>query len=202
MELTTPDGIALESELALPDTEPAAAVVLCHPHPQFGGTMRSIVISALFQGLPAVGFAALRFNFRGVEGSGGAFDDGPGEFLDAQTALDALATAHSITTPIVMIGWSFGGGIALSVTDERLRGWIGIAPSLRDGAATITGTDRRPKLIITGAHDAVVSADTIESQVAGWSNTRVETVAGADHFFVGRTDRVLALVNAFLRSDQ
>ena len=63
----------LEAEFApRPAPRAAAAVVLCHPHPQYGGTMRSIVISALFDALPATGYACLRFNFRGVEGSGGA----------------------------------------------------------------------------------------------------------------------------------
>ena len=57
-------------------------MVLCHPHPQHGGTMRSIVIGALFGALPHVGVTCLRFNFRGVERSEDAYDDGHGEQLD------------------------------------------------------------------------------------------------------------------------
>ena len=67
--ITTSDGLALEAELSLPETAPRAAMVMCHPHPQFGGTMRSIVIGALFEALPRVGVICLRFNFRGVEGA-------------------------------------------------------------------------------------------------------------------------------------
>ena len=59
-------------------------MVLCHPHPQYGGTMRSIVIGALFDALPPRGVACLRFNFRGVEGSEGAHDFGNLERVDAE----------------------------------------------------------------------------------------------------------------------
>src|SRR5438552_3863528 len=65
LTLATRDGVALEAEQATPEGASRASVVLCHPHPQYGGTMRSIVISALFDALPAAGFTCLRFNFRG-----------------------------------------------------------------------------------------------------------------------------------------
>ncbi|HEV2309774.1 MAG TPA: alpha/beta hydrolase, partial [Acidimicrobiia bacterium] len=69
--LVTEDGHTLEGELATAE-DARVAVVLCHPHPTYGGTMRSIVISALFAALPEAGVTCLRFNVRGVEGSGGA----------------------------------------------------------------------------------------------------------------------------------
>src|SRR5262245_25146438 len=73
--LTTSDGLRLEAELAVP-ADPVAAVVLSHPHPLFGGNMRSLVPSELFRQLPARSIAALRFNFRGVEGSEGDHGEG------------------------------------------------------------------------------------------------------------------------------
>src|SRR5205807_6967937 len=103
IRLKTADGLVLEGELAVPD-EPWAAAVLAHPHPQFGGNMRSIVIGALFAALPSAGVAALRFNFRGVESSGGSFDDGRSERLDVVAAVDLL---HPITEglPLLLAGW-------------------------------------------------------------------------------------------------
>src|SRR5680860_428823 len=83
--VTTSDGITLEAERAEADV-PVAGAVLCHPNPQMGGTMRSIVVSALFETLPAAGVTCLRFNFRGVDGSAGIYDDGVGEQLDAEAA--------------------------------------------------------------------------------------------------------------------
>lgn len=201
LTITTADDLALEGEFAAPDGPVRAGVVLCHPHPQFGGTMRSIVISTLFRDLPLVGVAAVRFNFRGVEGSAGTYDEGLGEQRDAEAALDALAARAADGTPLVMVGWSFGGGIALSVTDPRLRGWVGIAPAIRYGTDRTVGADPRPKLVIIGAHDAVITPDAIESRITGWTATRAATIAGADHYFVGRTDAVLTLVDAFLTAD-
>ena len=86
--LHTSDGLNLEAEWAKPETS-HATVVLCHPHPQYGGTMRSIVISALFEALPAHGIACLRFNFRGVENSEGVYAEGRDEPNDVLAALAA-----------------------------------------------------------------------------------------------------------------
>ena len=91
LTLATSDGVSLEAERAVPDGTSRATVVLCHPHPQYGGTMRSIVIGALFDALPDAGFTVLRFNFRGVERSTGAHDEGRAELLDVQAAVDAAA---------------------------------------------------------------------------------------------------------------
>lgn len=196
--LHTSDGLDLEAEWSEPDS-PTATVVLCHPHPQYGGTMRSLVISALFEGLPRLGFLCLRFNFRGVERSEGAWDEGRSELLDVRAALDAAK--ESGTGPLVVIGWSFGGDMALAVDDPALAGWIGIAPPLRFRAATdyaAVGTDPRPKLLILGGNDEFRAPAEVEHDVRDWANTRVEVIAGASHFFVGRTDRVVDLAADFV----
>jgi len=119
MRLTTADGVTLEAELALPGGSPRCGMVLCHPHPQYGGTMRSIVISALFDALPPRGVACLRFNFRGVEGSEGTHDFGNLERVDAETAVSALRERLSPGKPLILTGWSFGADMALSVGDAR-----------------------------------------------------------------------------------
>ena len=197
MKLTTSDGLALEAEWSAP-AEPAAVVVLCHPHPQYGGTMRSIVISALFDALPRSGIACLRFNFRGVEASEGTYGEGATEPLDVVAALDA-ATAALPNVPCTLVGWSFGADMALTVDDARVGQWIGIAPPLRFRAAAdyeAVAGDARHKLLILAAHDEFRAPAEIEAEVAHWTNTRVEIVSGASHFFVGRTDRVVELVGA------
>jgi alpha/beta superfamily hydrolase len=173
-------------------------VVLCHPHPQYGGTMRSIVIGALFEALPAVGATCLRFNFRGVEGSTGTYDNGRGEADDARAALHAMESELAPGTPIVMIGWSFGGDIALSVLDPEVRAWIAIAPPLRFAPTDQVGPDPRPKLLLLGEHDEIRPPDEVVEVASGWAATEVEVVPGASHFFVGRTDRLVASATDFL----
>src|SRR5262249_7618921 len=91
ISLRTADGLVLAGEVSAPAGARATAV-LCHPHPEYGGTMRSIVTSALFEALPEHGIACLRFNFRGVENSEGEHSKGTDEPLDVVAALDAAAS--------------------------------------------------------------------------------------------------------------
>lgn len=192
LTLQTTDGLTLEAEFAGPEragTGSQAAVVLCHPHPQYGGTMRSIVISALFDALPRLGYACLRFNFRGVEGSGGSYAEGRDEPLDVVAAITEIATEVP-DTPIVLVAWSFGADIALQVTDSRVAGWVAIAPPLRFRSSFPAAGDARPKHLILAEHDEYRPPARVQQEVAAWSNTTTAVVAGASHFFVGRTDRV------------
>ena len=197
VELKTSDDLALEGELRVPD-EPWASAVLAHPHPQFGGSMRSIVIGALFAALPDAGVAVLRFNFRGVEGSEGSFEDGRGERSDIVAALDLL---HPITEglPLVLAGWSFGADTSLAVDDERAAGWFAVAPPLRRPPDLVAGVDPRPKLVAIPEHDQFRSPDSAAPIVGKWENTRTEVIKGADHFLVGRTDKATELCLGFLR---
>jgi alpha/beta superfamily hydrolase len=197
---TTTDGLHLEAEYApAAGGRPRVAAVLCHPHPQFGGSMRSIVTSALFESLPEQGVSCLRFNFRGVEGSEGLHGGGSDEPLDVVAALDVLAAEVHPSVPIALAGWSFGGDMALSVDDARLAGWVAIAPPLRFTApANAVAHDPRPKLLLLAQHDEFRPPAEIEADVRSWANTRTEVIAGASHFFVGRTDRVVAATAEFL----
>jgi uncharacterized protein len=194
----TSDGLRLEAEFQGPTGELRGAAVLCHPHPQYGGSMRSIVTSALFGALPQRGIACLRFNFRGVEGSEGEYAHGELESLDAIAAIDQLTADVDAAPVLALIGWSFGGDIALSIDDARLDGWMAIAPPLRfrddfDAVAS----DARPKLLVLAAHDEFRAPEDVAHDAAGWKNTRVEVVPGASHFFVGRTDRVVDAAGEF-----
>ncbi len=199
LTLATSDGVSLEAERAVPHDTSRATVVLCHPHPQYGGTMRSIVIGALFDALPDAGFTVLRFNFRGVERSTGAHDEGRAELLDVQAAVDAAVEARTHDEPLVLAGWSFGADMTLATHDDRIAAWIGIAPPLRfrtdfDAVAH----DERPKLLVLGQHDEFRAPDSVVEATAEWNATELDVIAGASHFFVGRTDRVVDAVRAFV----
>ena len=198
--LQTADGLTLEAELSVPD-EPWAAAVLLHPHPQHGGNMRSIVPGTLFTALPAAGVAALRFNFRGVEGSDGSYGGGVGERADVVAAVDVLAPITE-GLPLALAGWSFGADTALAVGDERVGGWFAVAAPLRVVTIEdmVAAHDPRPKLLVVPEHDQFRPPDSAVETVTDWANTRVEVVPGADHFLVGRVDRVPPLCLDFLRS--
>jgi alpha/beta superfamily hydrolase len=209
LRLATVDGLSLEAETVVP---PGAigAVVLAHPHPLHGGSMRSLVTSELFRTLPERGLAVLRFNFRGVGDSEGSHGAGVDERLDLQAAIDALAAADPGSggtagggragVPLVVAGWSFGADVALTVIDERLAGWFLIAPPIRIVRleAMTAARDPRPKLLAVPEHDEFRPPASAREVTADWVNTRIEVVAGADHYFAGRTAKVADLLSDFL----
>jgi alpha/beta superfamily hydrolase len=200
-ELTTADGVTLEAELALPDGPPRAGVVLCHPHPTYGGTMHAFVPAVLFAGLPAHGIAALRFNFRGVGRSGGAHTGGEQEPLDVAAAVADLAGALAPGTPVALQGWSFGGVMALTVTDPAVAGWYAVAPPvamLRPQGLGPLGADPRPKLIVAGSADDVCTPASVAELTDGWVATETVVVPGADHFFGAHGPRLVELGVGFV----
>ena len=152
--------------------------------------MRSLVISVLFGELPLSGCACLRFNFRGVEGSEGTYSEGRDEPLDIVAGITAIAEAVP-SVPIVVVAWSFGADMALTVTDPRIAAWVGIAPPLRLRPSFAASTDARAKHLILAEHDEYRPPAQIEEEAATWANTTTAVIAGASHFFVGRTDRVV-----------
>jgi alpha/beta superfamily hydrolase len=155
--------------------------------------MRSIVIGDLFRGLPDAGVTTLRFNFRGVEGSTGTWDEGTGERGDVRAALDALVRRLDDAVPIVLMGWSFGADMALSVHDTRLAAWLLIAPPMHFAHDTdAIATDPRPKRIVLGDRDEVVMLDAVRDATQHWVNCKVDVIRGATHFFVGCGDAVVA----------
>jgi alpha/beta superfamily hydrolase len=199
LTISSADGVQLQAEYRAAHDAERVAAVLCHPHPQYGGSMHSLVIGELFRELPAHGVSCLRFNFRGVEGSSGAWDEGRGERSDVVAALDALTARIDATTPLLLAGWSFGADMALSTDDPRAAGWFAIAPPLHYATGTdVVGRDARPKHLVLAQRDQVRSPDDVRAATAHWSATTVEVVPGADHFFVGRTDRVVAAARDFV----
>ncbi|MEJ5254257.1 MAG: hypothetical protein WHS89_02795 [Acidimicrobiales bacterium] len=197
--LHTADGLSLEAEVRLPEGA-TASVVLAHPHPLHGGSMRSVVTSELFRLLPSAGLAALRFNFRGVERSEGTHGGGVDEALDLVAAIDAL-DAIGAPSPYVITGWSFGGDVSLSVIDGRVDGWTPIAPPLRvlPPDALLAAHDPRPKYLIVPERDQFRPPAAAAEATKDWVNTTIEVVAGADHFLLGRTDVVASLVIEHVR---
>jgi alpha/beta superfamily hydrolase len=195
------DGVALEAQHApaTTDSQPRAGMVLCHPHPQFGGTMRSLVISALFEALPRAGVECLRFNFRGVEGSGGEYTSGDAEHLDAAAAVSDLSSRLPHGVPLVLAGWSFGADIALSYTDPSIAGWLLVACPLRYTREPERVTaDARPKYVVLAQHDEFRAADEVAREIESWRNAEVHVIGGASHFFVGRTEQVVMHALAFV----
>src|SRR5205085_10921182 len=103
----------LEALLEEPEEgEPREAFLVCHPHPQGGGTMHNKVVYRMARGLRRAGAVVLRFNYRGVNQSQGAYDQGIGETEDARSALEYLRSRYP-ELPFSLGGFSFGARIIL-----------------------------------------------------------------------------------------
>ncbi|MBV8551628.1 MAG: alpha/beta hydrolase [Acidobacteriaceae bacterium] len=109
----------LEALLEEPETTPPVeAAVICHPHPQHGGTMHNKVVYRLARGLRRTGCVVLRFNYRGVNLSEGRYDGGFGETEDARVAMRELEQRYP-ELPVLLGGFSFGSRVALRLTSQE-----------------------------------------------------------------------------------
>ena len=102
----------LEALLEEPDQAAIGIALVCHPHPQHGGTMHNKVVYRVAKGLRRSGHVVMRFNYRGVNLSEGAYAHGEGELDDARIALQVLTSRYP-ALPLTLAGFSFGSRIAL-----------------------------------------------------------------------------------------
>ena len=182
-------GIVLDGRLAVPATA-AGGVAICHPHPQYGGDMDNPVVVRAAEVCQAARLATMRFNFRGVGGSTGAFDNGRGEQDDLMAAHAHLAGSLPAGAPIAVAGYSFGATIAARVAmRRRVAGLALIAPALAMAALadlTDLSTFKQPLLVVAGTADQYCPLDALERFVRSIPDATVRTIDGADHFFFGK----------------
>ena len=199
-DLTGPGGRleALIEEPLSKDAAPRAAVVFAHPHPQFGGTMHTKAVYQGAKGLSRIGCAVLRFNFRGVGGSAGAFDQGEGEMADFRAALDYLAVRYP-GVPLWAAGFSFGSWIALETgaVDDRVTALIGIAPPVATSVSGMNYTfpntleSVKPKFFVQGESDEVCPLEAMWAFYGRLHEPKeLVVIDGADHLFEGKTQEV------------
>src|SRR6185437_3214589 len=117
LTITGPAG-AIEVMLSIPAPAPRGIALVCHPHPLQGGTLDNKVVQTLAKSFFALGYAAVRFNFRGVGGSAGAFDEGRGETDDALAVLVDARSRYGEALPLALAGFSFGSFIVTRVAQR------------------------------------------------------------------------------------
>jgi hypothetical protein len=188
--LAAGDGTLLEARLAVPDA-PAGGIVICHPHPLYGGDMDNPVVVRAAEVCAAMDFATLRFNFRGVGASTGTHGGGEAEQRDVEAALDRLTAMLPAAAPLVLAGYSFGAAVAARVAAHRtgLAGLVLIAPPLAlGGSEPYLGLRGRglPVLLVAGSRDEYCPRAALEALAAGLPAAALELVERADHFFFGR----------------
>lgn len=179
-------------------------VILCHPHPQYGGDMDHPVVTTAAEAAFQEGFSTLRFNFRGVGGSGGSYGEGVGEKEDVKAAANYLfSRMKDPRCPLILLGYSFGAwaGFPVAIEDERFAGMVAVAPPLGIYDFGFLKGCKKKKLFVVGDRDFFCPASALE----GWYRQLEEPkslvmIPGADHFFLFHTRYLTQPLSEFFKT--
>ena len=183
---------SIECAIDAPADAPRAVAIVCHPHPQGGGTLDNKVAQTLARAFVQLGYRAVRFNFRGVGASEGEYDEGRGETDDT---LAVIAAHRDPALPLVLAGFSFGAYVVSQAAqrlpdDAKAERLVLVGPSTQKQQmpAVPEGT-----LVIHGELDDVVPL----SATFDWARPQalpVIVIPGVGHFFHGQLTLLKNLV--------
>ena len=188
---TGPAGL-LEGMLHLPDSEPTAIAVIAHPLPTMGGTMDNKVVTTLTKTFVELGYAALRFNFRGVGNSEGEFDSGNGEVEDLLAVVQHAREAFD-HLPMILSGFSFGAYVtarAAQYLHPQAHKLVLVGPAV--GRFEMPNVPHNT-LVLHGEHDEVIAL----SDALDWARPQhlpIVVLPEAGHFFHGRLNQLKQIV--------
>ncbi len=199
--VTFPSGpLTLEGILTLPaeaQSGPRPAIVIAHPHPQYGGDMHNGVVVTLAQKLSGLEVPTLRFNFRGVGRSEGSYDDGRGELEDLKAAVSFLSGVDGVDPDgLALAGYSFGAEmvIRLAAQSPCPTPLVAVSPVV----SSVTGKRWRsipgPKLVICGDSDAFLPAERL---IASVPEDERHIVTGEDHFWLRKLSEMADVAGDF-----
>lgn len=199
-QLQGPAG-AIEVAIDRPVGEAVGTAVIAHPHPLFGGTLSNKVVQTLARAFVQCGWVAVRFNFRGVGASAGAYDEGRGELEDLLAVVHAQAPSGRLS----LAGFSFGAFVTSHAVARLHPQWqierlvlVGTAASRFDVQAVPEELHPRT-LVIHGEQDDTVPL----SAVMDWARPQVLpvlVVPAGGHFFHGQLPLLRSLVERHLQA--
>jgi uncharacterized protein len=165
-----------------------AGLVLCHPHPLYGGDMHNPVVVRAAEVAREEGVDTLRFNFRGVGASTGVHAHGEGEQTDLRAAIALLRSHVPREAPFGILGYSFGAWIAAGVagSESSLSAVALIAPPLAMLDFTTTSAASQDVLLVAGTRDTYCPVPVLEEMAGRITGAQTVIVEGADHFFFGK----------------
>jgi len=195
-------GLVLEGILTIPEgTGPLPAVLVCHPHPLYGGSMDNNVISSLCEALTQASIISFKFNFRGAGGSQGEFSEGIGERDDVEAAISFISTVREVdSVRIGLAGYSAGAGFGLPVgfNDDRIKALAAVSPPRSMFDFEFLRSCPKPKLIISGSRDDLIPTDDFLEFCQKLPEPKeCEIIEGADHFWWGYESGLADKVVAF-----
>lgn len=192
----------LEALLEEPATgEMREVALVCHPHPRHGGTMHNKVVYRIARGLGHSGSVVLRFNYRGVNLSDGAYDHGIGELEDARTALAWLRERYS-GLPYTLAGFSFGSRIVLKLGTEVKNPARVIATGYPTDCKDCSYLWQEPlhRIFIQSTHDKYGPRHELEALLATVpGHPEVHWIDSRDHLFAGALEKLEETVRNLTR---
>jgi uncharacterized protein len=174
-----------------------AGVIICHPHPLYGGSMHNNVVDAIEAGYSAKGYTTLRFNFRGVGGSSGVYGELEGETRDLVAAFEFLKGACKPNAHLALAGYSFGAGIAaravplLADVSSILLVALPVAAYGTGGLISFTG----PIYLVAGQYDDIAFARDIQTlyEKLTTKSKRLKVIP-TWHFFESREQEITGYI--------
>ena len=160
--------------------------IITHPHPLYGGDMANPVVESLVSSFNKKRYTTLRFNFRGVGGSEGQYDEGIGEQEDILAAVDFLLDQGMQS--ILLVGYSFGAWVLARMKEMpvEISGQVFVSPPVALLPYEKGLILPLLQLVITGEDDEIAPLGLLEKALSGWNpEARLEVVDFADHFYYG-----------------
>jgi alpha/beta superfamily hydrolase len=174
-------------------------IVVAHPHSLYGGTMHNNVVRAVAHACREEGYSTLRFNFRGVEGSEGQFENGIGEQEDVKAALAYMSGIGKKTLDLA--GYSFGAWVnALGLTKfQDAQRLIMVSPPVSVIDFSFLEYSPKIKLVICGSRDEFAEYKKVERMLPKWNEEAMfQVIQGADHFYSGYEQELIDIIGEFL----
>ena len=200
-----PEG-RLEARYQKGKDQKSPICLVLHPHPRQGGTMNNKIVYNIYHAFKNIGFATLRFNFRGVGKSQGSYDNGVGELTDAAAALDWLQNENPTAQNTWIAGFSFGSWLALQLLMRRpeIAGFVAVSPPANLYDFSFLAPCPASGLIIQGTDDKIVEAEQVSDladKLNKQKNLKVvyKKLIGADHFFKNELDDIQDTITKYVR---
>jgi len=191
------EGLFEKGEIA------SVAVIICHPHPLYGGSMDNGVVSTMQRSSRKMGWGTLRFNFRGVGRSDGTYGEGKGEAEDVRAVASYLFEQG--TKELHLAGYSFGAWVALKALGLGLQpaSMMLISPPIDFLEFSRLELPAKPCLITLGSQDDFCTFDSLQKwlsmQHSAEKFARVEVFPDCDHFYGGNEIILCKRISAFLK---
>jgi uncharacterized protein len=184
-----------EIEGLLSKKDEKKGVVVTHPHPLYGGDMYNLVVETIVHVYNIKGYSTLKFNFRGVGGSQGTYDDGHGEQKDVLAALSFLGEMGM--EQIDLAGYSFGAWVNAHAVQEdvSVKNMVMVSPPAGFMDFSTIGSMECLKFVVTGSRDDIAPAAVVKQMCSVWNpNARFVVIDGADHFYGGYLNQLEAVL--------